>query len=435
MTRHRILWCVLVTAACLLGCAACAVAVSTPAWRYADLQAAKAAMKRYDYVRAVDLLHNLNTLAKPTPETLFEQGRALRRHGNLAAAGECFLLALEGGWSRAEIQLQSLFARAQAGNVKEVEGELLALTRSRLDDDLAEECYEAMAQGLMNCMRPTEAAECVRFWREWQAKSPLPWFWEGKIFEGQEAWQQALECYATAVDLAPSHHAARVGFARMMLETGRSEEAESLFATSFRDAPGDAEAALGLAVCLVNRGARGEAAQLLRDALCLDLEPHQAAEALAELGQMNLEGGDDLAAAEILSQAVELDPISPRIRLIYATSLGRIGDEAQAERERAAGRALSEKQVEMTNIVRRIRRNPDNADLRAEAGAMFVGLGMSREAVRWYETAIQIDPWHDVSRRALIRIANQEGDSQAVAEHARFLGDAVFPEGEGESSP
>jgi hypothetical protein len=40
-----------------------------------------------------------------------------------------------------------------------------------------------------------------------------------------------------------------------------------------------------------------------------------------------------------------------------------------------------------------------------------------------------------VSRRALIRIANQEGDSQAVAEHARFLGDAVFPEDEGEPTP
>ena len=192
---------------------------------------------------------------------------------------------------------------------------------------------------------------------------------------------------------------------------------------------------MGLAACLVNRGARDEAAQLLRDALCLDLEPHQAAAALAELGQMNLEAGDDRAAAEILSQAVELDPISPRTRLTYATSLGRIGYQAEAEAERAAGRALSEKQVEMTNIVRRIRRNPDNADLRAEAGAMFVGLGMSREAVRWYETAIQIDPWHDVSRRALIRIADEEGNSQAVAEHSSFLSDTVSPKGEGEPSP
>lgn len=435
LIRRRILWAGFAAVIVPLACAVCCAAVWKPAWRYADLQAARAAMRRYDYARAVELLANLNALGAPTPETLFEQGRALRRQGKLAAAGDFFYASLEAGGSRAEIHLQSLLARAQAGDVKAVEDELLALTRSRLDDDLAEECYEAMAQGFMNCMRPTDAAECVRYWKEWQAESPLPWYWEGVVFEGQEAWQQALESYAKAVALAPGHYQSRLGLARMELETARSDEAERLFSGCYADVPGDPEAVLGLAACLVNRGAREEATHLLRDALCLDLEPHQAALALAELGQMNLEAGEDREAAEMLWQAAELDLISPRIRLILASALARTGQDGEAESQRAAGRALSEKQVEMTNIVRRIRRNPDNADLRAEAGAMFVGLGMNREAVRWYETAVQIDPWHDASRRALIRLASEAGDSQALLEHSGFLGDARSAEVEGESSP
>lgn len=393
------------------------------AWRYAELRAAASCMQQFDYREAAERLESLHRFIGPTAESLFQQGRALRRLGELSAAGQCFQAALTLGWDESEIHVQSLLARAQAGDVKEVEKKLLGLMRMRPSDELAEEFYEAIAQGFASSMRPTDAEECIRYWKEWQPESPLPWYWEGVALEGQEAFSDALASYSTAAGLCPTHLPARLGQARMELETARPDDAEIHFADCVDDFPQNAEAALGFGRCLVNRGAREEAADVLRKALTLELASHQAALVLAELGQLHLEEGEVEAAVAVLQQAVAMDPIHPRMRLILATALARSGAEQAANDERETGRVLSEKQVEMTNIGRRIRVNPEDANLRADAADVFASLGMNREAARWYETALQIEPGHERSRRGLLVIAREQGDAAAEREHSRFLRD------------
>ena len=162
---------------------------------------------------------------------------------------------------------------------------------------------------------------------------------------------------------------------------------------------------------------------LLREALSLELKPHQAAAALSELGQLQLEDGDVAVAAWSLAKAVDFDPISPRSRLVLATALEQLGESGLAKEQRQAGHLLSEQQVSMTNIARRVRVNPDNADVRAEAGDMFFKLGMDRDAARWFTTALQIDPNHHASRRALAEIAVRQGNRAEETHHRSFLDD------------
>ena len=243
------------------------------------------------------------------------------------------------------------------------------------------------------------------------------------MHEGGEAWQDALASYTRACNADSTHLPSLLGRARMELETAQVDLAEPHFRECRQQSPDNPEAFLGLAACYVNRGSRQAAMGLLREALSLELKPHQAAAALSELGQLQLEDGDVAVAAWSLAKAVDFDPISPRSRLVLATALEQLGESGLAKEQRQAGHLLSEQQVSMTNIARRVRVNPDNADVRAEAGDMFFKLGMDRDAARWFTTALQIDPNHQASRRALAEIAVRQGNRAEETHHRSFLDD------------
>ena len=400
-----------------------AAALWRPLWRHVEILRAHKAIQSRDFAGAASALESLHERLPPTAETLYLQGCALRRLGKLLPADVCFTMALDLGWDREAVRLQRLFSAAQRGDIRVVEPQLLRLMESPLDDEVAEQCYEAMAEGYVSCMRPGQAAECISYWKDWQPTNPQPWYWEGVVHEGGEAWQDALASYTRACNADSTHLPSLLGRARMELETAQVDLAEPHFRECRQQSPDNPEAFLGLAACYVNRGSRQAAMGLLREALSLELKPHQAAAALSELGQLQLEDGDVAVAAWSLAKAVDFDPISPRSRLVLATALEQLGESGLAKEQRQAGHLLSEQQVSMTNIARRVRVNPDNADVRAEAGDMFFKLGMDRDAARWFTTALQIDPNHQASRRALAEIAVRQDNRAEETHHRSFLDD------------
>ena len=419
--RHGLaLLVVVLSSVCLVVAAA---ALWRPLWRHVEILRAHKAIQSRDFAGAASALESLHERLPPTAETLYLQGCALRRLGKLLPADVCFTMALDLGWDREAVRLQRLFSAAQRGDIRVVEPQLLRLMESPLDDEVAEQCYEAMAEGYVSCMRPGQAAECISYWKDWQPTNPQPWYWEGVVHEGGEAWQDALASYTRACNADSTHLPSLLGRARMELETAQVDLAEPHFRECRQQSPDNPEAFLGLAACYVNRGSRQAAMGLLREALSLELKPHQAAAALSELGQLQLEDGDVAVAAWSLAKAVDFDPISPRSRLVLATALEQLGESGLAKEQRQAGHLLSEQQVSMTNIARRVRVNPDNADVRAEAGDMFFKLGMDRDAARWFTTALQIDPNHQASRRALAEIAVRQGNRAEETHHRSFLDD------------
>ena len=411
---------VVLSSVCLVVAAA---ALWRPLWRHVEILRAHKAIQSRDFAGAASALESLHERLPPTAETLYLQGCALRRLGKLLPADVCFTMALDLGWDREAVRLQRLFSAAQRGDIRVVEPQLLRLMESPLDDEVAEQCYEAMAEGYVSCMRPGQAAECISYWKDWQPTNPQPWYWEGVVHEGGEAWQDALASYTRACNADSTHLPSLLGRARMELETAQVDLAEPHFRECRQQSPDNPEAFLGLAACYVNRGSRQAAMGLLREALSLELKPHQAAAALSELGQLQLEDGDVAVAAWSLAKAVDFDPISPRSRLVLATALEQLCESGLAKEQRQAGHLLSEQQVSMTNIARRVRVNPDNADVRAEAGDMFFKLGMDRDAARWFTTALQIDPNHQASRRALAEIAVRQDNRAEETHHRSFLDD------------
>ena len=375
------------------------------------------ARERRDFDRAIELLGRLETLDSRSARTALELGRAMRRRGDLVAADAMFTRALERGCARHEVATQRLLAEAQCGDIKDVEPAIESLVAAGAGDEIAEECYEAIVQGYLNCMRPEKAAECLDFWSRWQPQNPLVAYWRGRMHEQAEEWATALEHYRAALELAPWRYATLIAAARMERETAALDAAAARFADCRSRRPDDPAAAIGLADCRLRLGDREGGEQLLREALTLELSPDEQAAALANLAELAIEDGRISPAAVLAAQAAGIDPRSPRCRLVHAAVLAKLGDVEAAEKERKVGRDLGHRQVALAEAARRARVNPENADIRAEVGSLLLGMGLGREAARWFETALQIDPRHRASHEALADYFEGVGDRVRAAPH------------------
>ncbi|MFM8891369.1 MAG: tetratricopeptide repeat protein, partial [Planctomycetia bacterium] len=252
-----------------------------------SLQADRAQARR-DFDQAVDLLERLERLEPGAARATFELGRARRRRGDLVAADTLFTRALERGWEKRDIATQRLLAEAQCGDIKDVEPAIESLVAAGAGDEIAEECYEAIVQGYLNCMRPEKAAECLDYWSRWQPRNPLVAYWRGRLHEQAEEWATALAHYRESLELAPWRYATLVAVARMERETAAVEAASGRFSICRSWRPDDPVAALGLADCRLRLGDREGAARLLRESLTLELTPDEEAAALANLAELSL---------------------------------------------------------------------------------------------------------------------------------------------------
>lgn len=422
----------------LLGCLAVLVGIAL-VWGgslrdAADLARVRGAMASHDWPRAERLLRDrlpatgdMQRARRSDAERLFLLGRMRRRQHRFAEAEQCFGAASTAGWDAAEIDRQRLLARAQTGEIREVEEAIARSLESGVDDATAEECYEALAEGFIGAYRMREALECLGFWSRWQPANARPAYWAGTIEERYERPVLALEKYLEALALDPRMHEARVRAARLELDTGRLEDARGRFEACLAERPDEPEAVLGLADCLVRLGDLPAARTLYHDALTTDLLPSQAAAALTELGQMALGEGQVERGASLLAEAVAVDPRGTRARLSYAAALARVGDREGAERERAEAERLTASQRRLAQITHDLLGKPDDAMARAEAGAIFLAEGFEREGLAWLASALAIDPAHGPTHRVLADHHGARGDDDTAARHRALAGDAEPP--------
>jgi tetratricopeptide (TPR) repeat protein len=400
------------------------VAVVALAWRplaanLLELRA-NAALARRDFDTASALLQDLAGRT-PSGRVTFQLARALRRKGDLFGADAALVRAADAGWDSTQISTQRLLAEAQCGDIVDVERPIERLIGSEPTDQIAEECYEALAQGYLNALWPEKAGKCLEFWAAWQPANPLVHYWKGRMHEEAEEWATALEHYRAALELAPWRYDTLQAVARMEQETARLEDASEHYARCHAQRPDEPASALGLADCMLKRGARDRAKPMLLEALTLDLSDEAQAVVITTLAEIALEAGDTDDARALAAQAVVLDQRSPRCRLVHAAILARLGESEGAESERKKGQDLGHRQVALAEAARRARVNPHDPDVRAEVGGMMLELGLEQEAARWYEIALQIDPQHRPSHEALAAYWSRAGDQARAARHRRAL--------------
>lgn len=373
------------------------------------------AMDDHDWQQALALLDRFPEKSKESAHWHFLQGRIARRSGNHLLATAAFDRAASLGWREWDIARQRLLAKAQL-QIGEAEDELKQIVTSGVADEEAEEIYEAMSQGYLSSMRLADAARSLKFWSEWQPQNPVPHLWMGDLHKRLENPDAAILEFEAAVKCDPEHVEARLKLAQLRLEQLQIEPAAELF-KQCQVGEFQALATLGLAECLRRQGAHLEAKSLLHEALIFDLPPEQQAEALSALGQVALEEQEYAQAAKILGDAVAIDPNIPASRLALATALTHMGQTARADVERKTARQIIDRHNRLVGVTRQVLQQPQNADLRCEAGQILLEQGMTGPGVMWLQTALQLDPDHRAAHETLAAHFRSAGDEARARQH------------------
>jgi tetratricopeptide (TPR) repeat protein len=344
--------------------------------------------------------------------------RAARLSGDFAAAeehlNECLKLA---GGANDDIQLEFLLMRAQTGEIDLVAPLLEAFVEAGHKD--AAHVLEIMARVYMRNLEYGPAYRVLSRWMELAPDDPRPPHWRGWVFEQITDPARAREDYERALQIDPDLFPARVRLAEMHLEDHQPQEAAVHLDYLLARYPDRPEVGARLGQCRFLQGRHAEARQLLEEAAARLPDDR---EVLLHLAKLDVQDGQAARAEARLRHLIELDRSDTEARYVLATALkyqrrDREAAEALAEYERYKD-LLTRSNKLLTEESRRPSRDPNRLH---ELGTILLQMGQERQALHWLNQALQLDPDHQPTHRALAEYFEKAGDAEEAAAHRRRL--------------
>ena len=222
----------------------------------------------------------------------------------------------------------------------------------------------------------------------------------GRGGEGEEALRSALRAAPTDGDAAP---VLTVALARLLLRSGRLEDAAAALESGPAALADDREALLLAAEVQVERGDLDSAEALVLAALQSDPRDSEAAAWLAEL---SVRRGRRAEAAERAAAILAEEPEVERALLVRAVALAELGRTAEARKAFA-------------DLVARA---PQPAFHWANFAAFEAAAGRFPDAVRLYREAVDREPTNLTAYRGLLEAAIRAGDPEQEQRAREVLG-------------
>jgi tetratricopeptide (TPR) repeat protein len=392
-------------------------------WSYGyrewQLNRARTELSRLEIAQADRRLTGLVERYPRHPEVLFWLGRAERRNGDLVEAMSHLNLARKAGADEEQVELQIRLMEAQAGRVADAQSFVREF--AYLNDDLiSEEVYEALTQGFMFTSRYLDALQCLSYWIDWRGKQVRPRLYRAEVLERIENWQKALDEYETILEFAPENEEARRAYARVLLRFDDSRLALEQYESLLERHPEDTELLLGRCKALENNGEITLARKNYEQLLSRELDDETRLETLIGLGKLALFSQRPQEARDYLEDAVRLGPYNYDAHFHLAAAYAQLKETEKAAEQKQRAETLNAVQNRLREIIETLAKNPENADLRFEVGALLEQLGKTREAIAWWNAATVIAPNHAPTHRRLEQYYRQQGN-QAEAEKHRHL--------------
>ncbi len=390
------------------------------------LNAARRALDGGDPDAAMTPLLAAEQVQPQRAEVQFLLAVAHRRAGRLDRFRAQLQRARELRWPAEDVQLQEWLAAAQVGEIEAVRSRLLAAVDRHAGDKMAEEICEALARGSLAAYRIQDAVKYLDMWLQWRPEAPQARLLQAYVDERLDRIPAAIEDYRAVLVQLPRHREAHFRLAELLFQQGTLDEAEHHFQACLAANPGDADAWIGTAQCAAGQG-HNEAAQLALDQVsALHLTSRQRANALAEQGRIRLQEGKLDEAVKLLTQAVDLTPFEVSMHYSLAAALGRAGRPDQAKLHHDRLRQIASQRDRLGDITRALFEQPNDADLRCEAGMTLLELGLASEGLDWLKTALACVPTHRRSHQTLAEYYAAHGNS-ALAEQHRLAAHAPDP--------
>jgi Flp pilus assembly protein TadD len=346
-------------------------------------------------------------------EVLLLTARVVRRSGEFDEADAVLTLAEERYGSDEEVVLERLALQAVRGDVEGVGRQLLV--RSRAGGPDAPVAREALVTGLLYRFRWPEAYRLLEEWRAAAPDSTAAILLLGKLEEQRQGVETAIAHYRRVVELDPEHDEARMRLVGQLLAANRGDEALPHAQVLRGRLPDHAEVAVQWARVLALEGRTDESGAAL--AACLQAHPNYPA-ALVEAGAQAMRHGDEAAAAQYFAEALKLDPGDPIARDQYAFALARTGKTREAARARAEADRLKADLERITVLIGGApQERPNDPNIHYEIAQIALRSGQVREALRWFTSALQVDPNHAPTHQALAAVYHELGKPGLAARH------------------
>jgi tetratricopeptide (TPR) repeat protein len=277
---------------------------------------------------------------------------------------------------------------------------------------------EALARG---CLQMNSTERAYQYTRRWVERYPDDWygrFWYGRALEQGLRYDLAAEAYQAVLARKPDDLEARLHCGQVLLWRGRHAEALPHFEAVVERQPANEAALLGLARCQRNLRPPEETRATLGRLLALPGD-HPAGWLLQ--GQLELEAERPAEALPWLERAVRRMPLDRDANQALATALRWLGRGAEAEPYERRKQAIDRDLRRMDELLKASLANPRDVSLRYEAGTTLVRLGQHGQAVRWFVSALMLDPGHQATKKALAGCIQRLGDPRLAAAYERIL--------------
>ena len=175
---------------------------------------------------------------------------------------------------------------------------------------------------------------------------------------------------------------------------------------------------MGLAACKASLGDSDEALGLL-EKLVADFPSNAAA--WIQLGKVVLDADQPAKAEPCLRRGHELAPYDREGTYNLMQCLQRLGKDADVVPVVKRLEEISVTQKRLQELTANIRKAPRDSGLRCEIGEIFLKMRDEKEALRWMQSALQENPTHADTHRALRDFFRSRGDERLAAYHDRFL--------------
>lgn len=382
-------------------------------WTKRQLALAQAAVDRAHYSEAERHVRAAFAWRPHDPATLLVAARVARRLGYYDQADELLTRHKKIVGLTDEGTLESALLKAERGDLPDVELFLRTQVQQGHPQSLA--ILEGLASGYMRQFLLDQAEEVLRLWEEKAPESPQMHFSWGRAHELRGQQVEAVARFRRVLERDAERDDARLRLCELLMAMGQGSAALPHLEYLTQRDPDNMAAAVELARCRDHLGQQAEAEALLEQIL---QKWPQCAAAMAERGKI-ARRNDQLAEAERwYAEAVRAEPSDFQVAFQYAQVLRALGKTAQAREVENKTKQIEKDIEDIQAIVGgKMQRDPNNPALHYQAGMIALRAGNPKEALRWFESALRIDPDHLETHEALARYYLLAGQTTQSARH------------------
>jgi type IV pilus assembly protein PilF len=318
-----------------------------------------------------------------------------------------------------DVQIEFLLMRIQTGEVDEVTDELFRLVENKSPQSSL--IMETIARAYMDKLRYGPALACLNRWIEAEPATAKAYHWRGWVYEHLEETERAIKDYERALELSPDLGEVRFRLAEIMLDKVDALGALAYLEPLIKQSPQRPDVTAMVGRCRYQQGEVEEARRLMETAA--KARPDDGP-LLITLARLEMAEEKPIEAERWSRQALKADSTNADAEDLLEKSLRVQGRSKEAD-------AALEQHEKDAALLRKVNRmlgeNADpnhptrNAGDFYEVGALFIRGRQDRQAEYWFTRALELDPGHQPTLKALAEYYEGKGDKEKANAYRQRL--------------